>query len=78
MRNPGLLLKSIYPEDQRYLMECYEELMQDNKKKVAFRILLPGKKERTIRLKTHLFTQQIDCQNKIVLSYTLSSAGLQP
>jgi two-component system sensor histidine kinase VicK len=54
VRNPGLLLKTIHPEDQGYLIECYEELFEDKKKNVEFRILLPSKKERTIRLKTHL------------------------
>ncbi len=54
IRNPGLLLKTIHAEDQGYVIECYEDLFEDKKKNVEFRILLPGKKERTIRLKTHV------------------------
>jgi two-component system sensor histidine kinase VicK len=57
IRNPDMLLNTIHPEDKGYLMECYEELFEDKKKNVEFRIILPNKKERTIRLKAHLYQQ---------------------
>jgi two-component system sensor histidine kinase VicK len=55
IRNPTLLFKTIHPEDQGYVKECYEEIFEDKKKNVEFRIILPNKKERTLRMKTHLF-----------------------
>jgi two-component system sensor histidine kinase VicK len=52
IRNPTLLLKTVHPEDQGYVMECYEEIFEDKKKNVEFRILLPSKKERIVQVKT--------------------------
>lgn len=54
LKNPALLLRTIHPEDLPYLKECYEEIFEDKKKMVEFRILLPDKGQRRIRLKTFL------------------------
>jgi two-component system sensor histidine kinase VicK len=55
IRNPTLLLKIVHPEDQGYVTECYEEIFEDKKKNVEFRILLPSKKERIVQMKAYLF-----------------------
>ncbi len=54
LKNPALLLRTIHPEDLPYLTECYEEIFEDKKKQVEFRIFLPGKQERRLRLKAFL------------------------
>ncbi len=54
LKNPSLLLKTIHPEDLPYLRECYREMAEDKKKTVEFRILLPGKQERRLRLRAFL------------------------
>jgi len=54
LNNPALLLRAIHPEDLTYLRECYEEIFEDKKKTVEFRILLPSKGERRIRLQAFL------------------------